>query len=295
MRDVIGSSAVASKDAQQALVTGLQRIAICATELVGEECKIRPTTGAYGWDAVALAVGPEVWIGESRRLEDDRPMAFLFSSRLARALGAALLMMPETPGQMTEELEESLQEVINILVGGWNGDGRDQRTQISNSVEDLAIRSITHKELGMWVEEEALQAACLEVEFRGRSELLGLVAPPGALHLPPHDGDPAEGDDSGHAAGPATRASIIEPQAQPAGPGALAQPTSGPVARFLVCDVSGALLAWLQEQIASGAVQLSHPGDPAQARREAKAVLLLEPSAEQVVALNAFQTLSLKE
>lgn len=96
-----------------------------------------------GWDSV-VRCGAEVFWAQTCLSElPDEKIAIVVGERFAAELAYRLLMLPEAPVEITEDIEMAYEEIINVAIGAWNGAVKVQQLQWDNSVEARSLRRLS--------------------------------------------------------------------------------------------------------------------------------------------------------
>jgi|GEM_PF-2865305 len=166
--------------------------------LVGDEVTTT-LNGLVGWDAVSACDNDGYWV-ETKLLSGDDRVVVLASDELVRILGAKLLMLPEPPEEVTDEIELAFDEIINVAIGAWNREVSDEGRRWNNGVDARSQRRVTIDREVAGEPDGSLRAVGFTLKSEDGEYALALVgegtwiAESAVVHVPEL---PAAADDSG--------------------------------------------------------------------------------------------------
>jgi len=219
----------------------LGAVASALEALVGEPSTL--TTGDVPADRAAAleALPPKVYKAETLVTHGDEPrVGFLLPHDAVIAIGASMLMIPDPPPVVTEDIAAGFEEAFNIAVGAWN-DGAKPTLRWGSAVEHRKVGDTTLEEVEAWLTGGDIELLPLNLTLGEARFRIFLFGPPrllfkeqaDAFALSQVEGTPGDGGPPGPEVGQAVDVAAT-PEAQQPGagsePGAPAGDREEPIA-----------------------------------------------------------------
>ena len=147
--------------------------------LVGDALTAELSDGR-GWRAVEDCGDQAFWV-ETRLLTGDGRAILLVGEALVRSLGAKLLMLPSAPDETTDEVELAFDEIINVAIGAWNREVKDEARRWNNGVDARSMRCVEPTAEGASAPPGTFRAAGFSLTMDGTRHVLALVGTSGWL------------------------------------------------------------------------------------------------------------------
>ncbi|MFO0744421.1 MAG: hypothetical protein U1F43_01960 [Myxococcota bacterium] len=292
------------------------------TECFGSLCNLEltcslPSTTHVG-PAALEAIGAKVVWCETRIAKREARVGLAMSEKLAKGLGVGMLMLPVEPEELTEELTMAFDEAINVAIGVWNH-AVEERMHWDNSVDARSIKLRHYEECILDCSAQRLGVVLGTIHLGGEAHPVAIF---GHGTWPAVDGfDPPRLPKDMRKLGPETQMLLSQalgvepakrtvagpsiqprPAALPAVPPserprpapipAIGEPSEKPTeaqlgAMLVLVDRSGALRAWLSEQLRNPAFSFLKTTGSVRDQHDCRAIVLVEPTDLEFAAIRA--------
>ena len=169
---------------------------------------------------------------------EEPPVGFILPHEAVIAIGAAMLMIPDPPGEITEDISAGFEEAFNIAVGAWN-DGAKPTMRWGSAVEHRETTDASPESVTALIEDADLELLPLKLALGEASFRVYLFGPARllfkeeaeAFSLRQEAGTPEAAGPDGPEMGQAVE--VAEPPAAPsdaAGDQPVAPPDAAPAA-----------------------------------------------------------------
>lgn len=142
--------------------------------LVGDDVTTA-LTGLNGQAALTPCGGDVFWVETCLLAGEEGRVVVVLDEGLVRGLGAKLLMLPEPPDEVTDEIELAFDEIVNVAIGAWNREVQEENRRWNNGVDARSMRRIQLDEALGEEPPGVLRAVGFSLTVDGKTHALALV------------------------------------------------------------------------------------------------------------------------
>ena len=227
---------------------------------------------ALGGQTIRLAMS-------TRADEAASPVGFLVPEVAAIDMASTLLMTQGEVDKFNQEIASAYDEVLNVIFNGWKLAAPSIEDRVVAKPEARTCDAYTVDGLDEFLTDKSFQLITVPFTFNGASYIFGVVGQPAWLGIELSDSAQLDGDTStapfSGAADMAVAADML-----PASGDTSRVNGASPDAHMMLIDLSGALNAWLTENMANGTLQLVRPSADLQELSSQSTLVVVGPKAD---------------